>query len=136
MKYNVTLKGKVYEVEVERGEAILVSVTDAPVAVAAASPLANPAVVAQAAAAAVAAPVPAAAAAKITGEAINAQMPGTVLQVKVNSGDSVAAGQVLVVLEAMKMEIEVKSPRAGKVDQVIAAKGMVVDTGAPLLTLA
>ncbi len=136
MKYNVTLKGKVYEVEVERGEAILVSVTDAPAAVPAASPLANPALVAQAAAAAVAAPVSAAAAAKITGEAINAQMPGTVLQVKVNSGDSVAAGQVLVILEAMKMEIEVKAPRAGKVDQVIAAKGMVVDTGAPLLTLA
>ncbi|MCD8350486.1 MAG: biotin/lipoyl-binding protein [Planctomycetaceae bacterium] len=129
MKYNVTLKGKVYEVEVERGEAILVNVAEAvapvaaaPVAVAAAAP----------AAAAPAAP----AAGPVTGDPINSPMPGTVLKVNVNVGDMVKAGQVVMVLEAMKMENDIPAPRDGKVAQIVAAKGTTVDTGAPLLTLA
>ncbi len=128
MKYNVTLKGKVYEVEVERGEAILVNVAEA-VAPVAAAPVAV-------AAAAPAAAAPAAAAGPVTGDAINSPMPGTVLKVNVNVGDMVKAGQVVMVLEAMKMENDIPAPRDGKVAQIIAAKGTTVDTGAPLLTLA
>ncbi len=131
MKYNVTLKGKVYEVEVERGEAILVNVADA--VVAAPAPIAAAPVAAAPAAAPVAAP--AAAGAALTGEAINAPMPGTILQVKVAPGQGVKAGQVLIVLEAMKMENEIVAPRDGTVAQVVVSKGSTVDTGAPLLSL-
>ncbi len=129
MKYNVTLKGKVYEVEVERGEAILVNVAD----VVAPAPVAAPA--AMAAAPVAAAPAPAAAGAALTGEAINAPMPGTILQVKVAAGQAVKSGDVLVVLEAMKMENEIVAPRDGVVAQVAVSKGSTVDTGAPLLSL-
>lgn len=128
MKYNVTLNNKVYEVEVERGEAILVNVADVQVA----APVAAPS---PAAAAAPAAPA-AAAGPALSGEVVKAQMPGTILNVKVNVGDAVKAGQVLVVMEAMKMEIEVMAPHDGKVAQIAVAKGAAVDTGAALLSLA
>ncbi|MCD7896013.1 MAG: acetyl-CoA carboxylase biotin carboxyl carrier protein subunit [Planctomycetaceae bacterium] len=128
MKYNVTLNSKVYEVEVERGEAILVSVQ----AVQAPAPVAAPV----AAAPAAAAPAPAAApAAALAGDVVAAQMPGTILAVKVNPGDAVTSGQIVVLMEAMKMEIEVTAPRDGKVGQVVVAKGATVESGAPLLTL-
>ena len=129
MKYNVTLKDKIYEVEVERGEAILVNIADVQVA-APAAPAAAPV-----AAAPAAAPAPAAGAA-LTGEPVTAPMPGTVLSIKVNVGDMVKAGQVVAVLEAMKMENDIPAPRDGKVAQILAPKGTTVDTGAPLLTLA
>lgn len=129
MKYNVTLKGKVYEVEVERGEAILVNVADA--VVAAPAPVAAAAPVAAPVAASVAAPV-----ANLTGEAIKAPLPGTILQVRVAAGEAVKAGQVLVILEAMKMENEIVAPRDGTVAQVVTSKGSTVETGSPLLTLA
>ncbi len=128
MKYNVTLNSKIYEVEVERGEAMLVSVQDVQVAAPVAAPAAAPVAAAPAAA-------PAAGPA-LTGEAVKAPMPGTIRQVKVNVGDAVKAGQVLVVLEAMKMENEIPAPRDGTVSQILVSKGGAVDTGAALLTLA
>ena len=126
MKYRVTLNDRVYEVEVELAEAMLLSEyqTIAPATVSAAAPVEAPA----AAAAPVAAPVVAGA-----GDAVVAPMPGTILKVNVNNGDSVQEGQVLVVLEAMKMENEILAPRAGKVTQVVASRGSSVDTGAPLV---
>ena len=57
------------------------------------------------------------------------------LQVKVQAGESVKAGQLLVIIEAMKMENEILSPRDGVVAQVVVAKGGTVDTGAPLVVL-
>lgn len=128
MKYNATLNNKVYEVEVEKGEAILVNVADVQVAApVAAAPVA--------AAPAAAAPVPAAGP-TLSGEVVKAQMPGTILNVKVSVGDQVKSGQVLVVMEAMKMEIEVMAPRDGQVAQIAVTKGAAVDTGASLLSLA
>ena len=126
MKYRVTLNDRVYEVEVELAEAMLLSEyqTIAPATVSAAAPVEAPA----AAAAPVAAPVVAGA-----GDAVVAPMPGTILKVNVNNGDSVQEGQVLVVLEAMKMENEILAPKAGKVTQVVASRGSSVDTGAPLV---
>ena len=63
-------------------------------------------------------------------------MPGSVLQVRVSAGDQVAAGQVLLVLEAMKMENTVSAPAAGRVEQVLVEVGRQVQRGEPLVELA
>ena len=130
MKYKVTLNGRTYEVEVEHGKAILLdeyeAIAPAPVA---AAPAAAP-VAAAAPAAAPAAPVVTGA-----GEAVNAPMPGNILKVNVQNGQAVKAGQVLCVLEAMKMENEIMAPKAGTVTQVLVSKGSTVDTGSPLVVI-
>ena len=66
---------------------------------------------------------------------VTAPMPGTILDVKVKAGDAVKSGQLIAILEAMKMENEIFSPRDGVVAQVVAAKGSAVDTGAPIIVL-
>ena len=62
-------------------------------------------------------------------------MPGNILKVEVNKGDKVKAGQILVILEAMKMENEIVAPKAGTVAQVVVKVGEKVDTGATLVVL-
>lgn len=131
MKYKVTLNGKTYEVEVEHGKAVLLDEYEA-LAPAQAAPVA-------AAPAAAVAPAPVAAAAPVNlaaGETVAAPMPGNILRVEVNQGDTVKAGQLLVVLEAMKMENEIVAPKDGTVAQVVTSKGAVVDTGSPLVVIA
>ena len=131
MKYKVTLNGRVYEVEVEAGQAMLLAEYEA---IAPAAPAAAPA--APAAAAPAAAPAaPAAPAITGAGEAIKAPMPGTILKVNVQQGQAVKAGDVLCVLEAMKMENEILSPKDGTITQVATVKGASVDTGAPLVVI-
>ena len=128
MKYKVTLNGRTYEVEVNNGQAILLDEYEAvaPVAVPAA-PVAAPAA---------AAPAPAAAPAVTgAGEAVNAPMPGTILKVNVSQGQAVKEGDVLCVLEAMKMENEIMAPKSGTVAQVLVQKGSNVDTNAPLVVI-
>ena len=133
MKYKVTLNGKTYEVEVEQGKAVLLDEYEAlaPAPAAAAVPAAAPAAAPVAAPAASAAPVNLEA-----GEAVNAPMPGNILRIDVTKGDTVKAGQVLVILEAMKMENEIVAPKDGTVAQVVTSKGAVVDTGSPLIVIA
>ncbi len=132
MKYKVTLNGRTYEVEVEQGKAML---TDEYEAYAPAP--AAPAAPAAAAPAAPAAPAPAAApAVTAAGEPVNSPMPGTILRVEVAQGAAVKEGQLLVVLEAMKMENEILAPRDGTVAQVVVQKGSHVETGSPLIILA
>ena len=131
MKYKVTLNGRTYEVEVEAGKAMLLDEYEAiaPAPAAAAAPVA---------AAPAAAPAAAASAAPVvtgSGEAVNAPMPGNILKVNVQNGQAVKAGEVLVVLEAMKMENEIMAPKAGTVTQVLVSKGSTVDTGAPLVVI-
>ena len=70
------------------------------------------------------------------GDAVTAPMPGTILKVNVTNGQAVKAGQVLVVLEAMKMENEIMAPKDGTISQVAVQKGASVDTGAPLVFIA
>ena len=70
-----------------------------------------------------------AAAAPANGTAVNAPMPGTILDVKASVGDTVTEGQVLMVLEAMKMENDIVAPKAGKVSAISVKKGDSVNSG-------
>ena len=128
MKYKVTLNNRTYEVEVEAGQAMLLDEDEA--IAPAAAPAAAPAPAAAAPAAAPAAPVVTGA-----GEPVNAPMPGTILKVNVTQGQAVKEGEVLCILEAMKMENEIMASKGGTVTQVLVAKGSIVDTGAPLVII-
>ena len=108
MKYVVTLNGKNYEVEVEETDAVITAVTDA-------------------APAAPAAPVAAA-----DGQKVLSPMPGTILSVNVSVGSAVKAGEVILILEAMKMENEIVAPCDGTVKQLAVQKGSTVATDALL----
>ena len=132
MKYKVTLNGRTYEVEVEAGKAMLLDeyAAVAPVAPAAAAPVA-------AAPAAAAAPAPAAAGVTVSGgTTVSSPMPGNILKVNVTVGQTVKEGDLLVVLEAMKMENEIYAPCSGTVTAVNVTKGQSVDTGATMVVLA
>lgn len=133
MKYKVTLNKRVYEVEVEEGSAMLVDEYElaAPAAPAAPAPVA-------AAAPAAAAPAAAAPAAAglAAGTVVEAPMPGNVLKINVAQGQTVKEGDVLLVLEAMKMENEITATKSGTVAQIVTAKGAVVETGSPLVVIA
>ena len=115
MKYKVTLNGRTYEVEVEAGKAMLLDEYEAYAPAPAA---------------------PAAPAALAAGEPVNAPMPGNIVRVEVKQGDTVKAGQILVILEAMKMQNEIVAPKDGTVAQVVVNTGDKVDTGAALVVLA
>ena len=131
MKYKVTLNNRVYEVEVEQGEAMLVNEYElaAPAVAAPAAPAAAPV----AAAAPAAAP---AAGALAAGEVITSPMPGNILKINVTLGQKVNEGDVLIVLEAMKMENEISATKSGTVAQINVTKGAVVETGTPLVVIA
>jgi glutaconyl-CoA decarboxylase len=133
MKYNVTLNGKIYEVDVTESDAIVTGVSQVPfvaaVPAAPAAPVSAP--VAEAAPAPVAeAPAAPAAPAPVAadGTQIKAPMPGSILAVKKNVGDAVKAGEVIVVLEAMKMENDIVAPCDGVVKSINAPKGTTVNT--------
>lgn len=128
MIYVVTLGDKVYEVDVDVCDAAIVSEKDAPKTAPAAAPAAPAPAVAPA-------PAPAAAAPTADGETVNSPLPGSVLSIAVSAGQAVKSGQVLLVLEAMKMENEILAPRDCTVKQVLVNTGAVVDSGAPLVVI-
>lgn len=130
MIYKVTLNGKIYEVEVEKGEAVIQSEYDA------ALPQAAPATAApvQAAAAPATQSAPAAPA-SVGANTVVAPMPGNINAVKVTAGQQVKKGDVLIILEAMKMENEIYAEKDGKIGQVFVQKGATVETGTPLVEL-
>ena len=131
MKYKVTLNGRTYEVEVVADKAMCVAEYEAiaPAATPVAAPAAAPA-------APVAAAAPAAGGMTVTGgESVKAPMPGNILKVAVKAGDTVKEGQLLCVLEAMKMENEIYAPCAGVVSAVPVSKGSTVNTGDLLVAI-
>lgn len=123
-KYNVTVNGTAYEITLEVADA-------AEVKAAPAAPAAAPASAVAPAPAAAPAPAPAAG-----GESVTSPMPGTILAVNVQNGSPVKKGDVLMILEAMKMENEIISPVDGTVASVNTSKGSSVETGAVLCTIA
>ncbi|MCL2702274.1 MAG: biotin/lipoyl-binding protein [Defluviitaleaceae bacterium] len=127
-KYNVTVNGKSYEVEVEEIKQAGAYTPPVPV------PRAAPAV--QAAPAKPAAPIaPPPAAVPEGASAVKAPMPGTIMSVKVNAGDTVKRGDDLLILEAMKMENEIKADRDGTVAAVHVTQGASVNTGDTLISI-
>ena len=112
-KYRVTVNGTAYEIELEE--------------LTGAAPAAAPA--------AATAPAPAAAAAPAGGEQVTSPMPGTILSVNVAAGDAVKRGQVLMILEAMKMENEIMCPCDGKIVSVNTSKGATVESGTLLCVI-
>lgn len=133
MKYNVTLNGKIYEVDVTESDAVVTGISQVPVntvvapapVAPVAAPVAAPAPVATPEAPAAA---PAASPVAADGTQVKAPMPGTILAVKKNIGDAVKAGDVIVVLEAMKMENDIVAPCDGTVKSINAPKGSTVNT--------
>ena len=129
MKYIITLNGKQFAVEVERGKATAQYMGPAAPAPTAPAPAVPAAPAAAAPAAAPAAPAGA-------GEPVKAPMPGNILDVRVSAGQNVKAGDILLILEAMKMENEIVAPKDGTLTSVCVSRGQVVETGAVLCTLA
>lgn len=121
--YRITVNGTSYDVAVEELAAGAVA---APVSAPAAAP------------APVAAPAPAAPAAKSAGAGsikVASPMPGKILDIKVKNGDAVKKGQVVLILEAMKMENEVVAPEDGTIASIDTTVGAMVETGDTLATL-
>lgn len=112
-KYRVNVNGSLYEIEVEEMDASAVS----------------------AAPAAPAAPKAPVAAAPAAGAQVKAPMPGNILDVKVQAGQTVKKGDVLVILEAMKMENEIQAPCDGKITGMNVRKGDTVETQALICTI-
>ncbi len=131
MKYVVTLNGKDYEVEVKQGSAQVLSVGDTK-----AAPAPAPAPVAPAPAPAPVVAKPAPAPAPAGGESVSSPMPGTIVKVLAAPGKAVKKGDVLCILEAMKMENEILAPRDATVSHVAVSQGASVSSGDLLFTLA
>ena len=125
--YTITVNGNVYEVTVEEG---FTGAASAPKA-AAPAPKAAPAAAPKAAPAA----APAAPAGAAGAVAVTAPMPGKILGVKASAGQAVKRGQVLLILEAMKMENEIVAPQDGTVATINVNVGDSVEPGATLATL-
>ncbi len=140
MKYVATINGKKYEVEVEKLEAYKsldrngVAAPAAPV-LPASAPVQRPAAPAPVAAAPAPAPAPAPAAAPAGATTVEAPMPGKILNIKVSEGQAVKFGEVVVIMEAMKMETEIVAPADGTVSKILVKAGDSVDTGAALVAL-
>ena len=131
-KFIINVNGNSYEVEVEEVKGNVAS-NPAPVAKPAAAPAQAPTQVAM--------PTPTAApankdvAVSAGQELIEAPMPGSILRVLVNEGDIIKAGDVLLILEAMKMENEILSPKDAKVAKIVVSAGASVNSGDQLIIL-
>ncbi|WP_312814871.1 biotin/lipoyl-containing protein [Sedimentibacter sp.] len=134
-KFNITVNGKLYAVEVEEVGAGQGGFTYQPVQSVSQpavqpQPATQPAPAAQSVPKAVKAP-----GGPVTGELITAPMPGTILDIKVTEGQAIKAGDVVLILEAMKMENEIVAPNDGVVNKIHTTKSSNVSTGDALVTI-
>ncbi len=126
-KYKVSLHGKMYEVEVEKGEAILLDeyeITAPKAPVSAAVPVAQAVT-----------PAPTTASVNASENAVKSPLPGVVVAIKANVGQTVKAGDTVVIIEAMKMENEIVAPNGGTIKAIHVQKGASVQTDAPLFEI-
>ena len=132
-KYNITVNGTTYEVFVEEADASSAPMNySAPVAAPVAAPVTAPSAPAVAPKAAPAAPKVSSAAGSVS---VSSPMPGTILDVKVSVGQSVKKGDVICVLEAMKMENDIPAPQDGVIASVNVQKGSSVNAGDVIASL-
>jgi len=137
--YTITVNGQVYVVQVEEG--ITAAAQGAPVVTIPAAPVFQQAVApapaaAPAPVAAAPAPAPAAAPSGAAGSiTVESPMPGKILSVEKKVGDSVEAGQTIMILEAMKMENEIVAPEAGTIASINVSVNQSVEAGEVLATL-
>ena len=119
MKYLVRVNGKQMEVEVEvMGAGSVPAAAAAPAVAAPTAPAAEPA-----------------APAGVANLKVESPMPGNVFKIQVSVGQSVAEGETLIILEAMKMENDIVAPRAGTVKQILVSQGTAVNTGDVMIVL-
>lgn len=128
--FRVKVNGELYEVEVEEQNTGQSEISQAPMAKPQAPQVPSPAPAAPVTAVKEAAPKAAG-----SGQKITAPLPGTILDLKVASGAQVKAGQVVAVLEAMKMENEIVSPADGVVQEILVHRGSTVSSGDVLMTV-
>lgn len=136
--YHVTVEGKTYEVTLEEVGSANGPVTRAPQAFAPVAPVAPAAPKPAAAPAAPAAqkkPAEHHAAASGEGEDQEAPLQGNIWKIVASEGDEVAAGDTVIILEAMKMENEIVAPRDGVIGKIYVTEGQTVDTGEVLYSL-
>jgi biotin carboxyl carrier protein len=119
-RYNITVNGVAYDVTVDEASGSTPAAVSAPV---------------QAAPAPAAPVAPAATAPAVGGTSVTAPMPGTINDIKVKNGDAVKKGQVLLILEAMKMENDIVAPADGTVAAVLVNKGDSVNADQTLVSL-
>lgn len=121
-KFNINVNGTMYEVEVEEVGASAPSAPITPTVKKTAAPKASP--------------KPAAQAAVVEGQVdVKSPMPGSISKINVSENETVEAGQVLLILEAMKMENEIVAPKAGTVSKIMVNEGVSVNTGQQLVII-
>ena len=134
-EYKFKINGNDYNVAINSTNGNLADVTVNGVSYQVEMENAMPAAPAQAAPAQTAAPAPAAKPAG-EGKPVTSPLPGVIIEVSVKEGDTVAAGQKVAVLEAMKMENEIQADRAGVVTKINVSKGDSILEGAAIVTIA
>lgn len=123
MKYIITLNNKKYEVDVTEEEASVLNVSES-VATPSVNLVQNEKIILENSSQL-----------NVSGDKITSPMPGTVLSVNVSEGQSVKAGEVILVLEAMKMENDIVAPHDGVVKKLLVSKGSTVDTDQALAVM-
>jgi glutaconyl-CoA/methylmalonyl-CoA decarboxylase subunit gamma len=134
VKYYVTINDKRYEVDVEKGKAAILSTTEISTGIVqnAAPATPSPAIASPEAPVKLKQAEPVI---NVSGEEVKAPMPGGVLDIKVSVGAIVKKGDILLVLEAMKMENEITAPKDGVVSKIMVTKGGTVAVNDVLLLM-
>jgi len=130
-RFKITIEGETYEVEVEEIEEAGPKAPPSPAKAPPTTP-GRPPADPRASSSSVTKPPPAKVAAE---EVVTSPMPGTIVSIKVKTGDVVKAGDILLILESMKIQNEIPAPRDGKIKQIFVAEGKYVRRREPLVAI-